>query len=347
MYTNFIALDLNTNTPFVLKGAKQGDRDSRQIKATILKDGEPYTIPAGTTASYRLRRPDGEGNWGVAEIENQQKVVFTLTAYDLALSGRAQGDIVLRNGTSILGTCNFIIDIQAAPTIGESAIKSQAFEYLRSIVDAAMEMINSAEAWAVGTRNGVPVSAGNSTEYTVSRSSNVEAIAMSSDFAQYATPSNADIYYYKYDTNTEQWINTYNNTAVTFDTRFSITGFNCNDSDYVILTKNANDPTYKNNSKYYANLLANAKVGTVTNIPASSPSAQVIWNKVNDCLEFNFNIPTIVSTGPAGLGIASMEATDSSHLRVTYTDGHSTTLGPFSIITLDTVNSGIFINGYD
>ena len=352
MYTYYINLDLNTNTPFVLKGAKQGDRDSRTIIATILEDGQIYTIPENTSASYRIRRPDGAGNWGNATINEDGKIEFTLTSYDLAVSGRANGDVVLTNGTSIIGTCSFIIDIQPAPSIGQNASNSEAFKYLLSIVDAALEMINSAEAWAVGTRNGVPVSGEHSDKYTIIKSSEGFSADINNinKFKQNAIPSIEEtfIYTYKYDGTTHKWFNTYNNQEVVLNDlgiRVALVGVDgvINDQDYITIIFETIDPTYKNNSKYYANMLSNAKVGTVTNIPAAQPSVAVVWDKISDSIQFNFNIPQYCTTGTPGRGISNVECTDSQYLRFTYTDGDQTTVGPFIIVDV-TGDDTIYVN---
>ena len=154
VYNQDITLDLNTNTSYLVVGAKQGDNNSRTITATLLENGEPFRIPETTTASYRIRKPNGDGAWNIAEIiPAQHKVIITLTAADLSTSGRSFADILLTVGQTRLATVSFIIDVQAAPNIVNSALQSEAFGYLYAMVDQAGSIIESAQAWAEGKRS--------------------------------------------------------------------------------------------------------------------------------------------------------------------------------------------------
>ena len=56
-------------------------------------------------------------------------------------------------------TQNFVIDVQAAPG-GEAIPSTSVFIELQELVDDANGKILDAEAWAVGTRNGIPVEEG-------------------------------------------------------------------------------------------------------------------------------------------------------------------------------------------
>ena len=144
-YNQNITLDLNTNTSYVVVGAKQGDYNSRTITATILQNGELCYFGDNTSASYRIRRPDGYANWAEATIlPSRSRIQITLSAADLEVAGRCYADILIKDGSESLGTTNFIIDVQAAPNIAESAVQSQAFSYLQNMVYKADRIIESA-----------------------------------------------------------------------------------------------------------------------------------------------------------------------------------------------------------
>ena len=114
-------------------------------------------------ASYRVRKPDGTAVWNDAVIKNNT-VVITLSEETLAVAGRAYADITLytNNGKAqILSTVSFIIIIMSSPNISKTVASSNEFGYIQQVVDDANTTISEAEAWATGTKKGVPVMAGN------------------------------------------------------------------------------------------------------------------------------------------------------------------------------------------
>ena len=157
-----ITLELNSNTAYTTVGAKQGDSASRVIKIHVMEHGEDWQIPIGVTASYRVRKPDGYAVWNDAIIDNTENVVYiTLTEQTLAAAGRAYADVLFVSGTGeekqVLSTVSFIIIIMAAPDIADNVASSNEFSRILDITDNADVVLNEAEAWAVGTKSGVPV----------------------------------------------------------------------------------------------------------------------------------------------------------------------------------------------
>ena len=129
IYNQNITLDLNTNTSYVVVGAKQGD-SGRTITATIMDNGNLYSINDEVTAVYRIRKPNGEGIWNGATLyPSTSKVVFTLSSYDLSEAGRNFVDISFMNGNTVLSTVSFIIDVQSVPGLTDSVISSELVDY--------------------------------------------------------------------------------------------------------------------------------------------------------------------------------------------------------------------------
>lgn len=158
-YTQEMTLDVNSNTAYTVVGAKQGDSSSRIIVIHITKNGIPYEIEPNTTAYFRFKKPDGKAILNEAYINyNDNTVSVILTSQTLAAYGRGYADVVLY-GTNqeILSTVSFVLLIMAAPNITEAAVSSDEFGYLQAIVDSANATIYESEAWAVGTRSGIPV----------------------------------------------------------------------------------------------------------------------------------------------------------------------------------------------
>ena len=163
IYQQEITLELNSNTAYTTVGAKQGDAYTREIVVHITADGIPWTIPNGVVASYRIRKPDGTAVWNEAIIKDNT-VIVTLSEEALSVAGRAYADIVLYTNSGkaqILSTVSFIIIIMSSPNISKAVASSNEFGYIQQVVDDANAVISESEAWATGTRKGVPVLAGN------------------------------------------------------------------------------------------------------------------------------------------------------------------------------------------
>ena len=61
MIVNKITLDLQRPNSAMMIHAVQGERDARQVQITLLENGTPWTVPAGTTIAVMFSRNDGTG----------------------------------------------------------------------------------------------------------------------------------------------------------------------------------------------------------------------------------------------------------------------------------------------
>lgn len=186
IYQQEITLELNSNTAYTTVGAKQGDAYTREIVVHITADGIPWTIPNGVVASYRIRKPDGTAVWNEAIIKDNT-VIVTLSEEALSVAGRAYADIVLYTNSGkaqILSTVSFIIIIMSSPNISKAVASSNEFGYIQQVVDDANAVISESEAWATGTRKGVPVLAGNFTS-EITSGSNFKYTLDKDKFRQY------------------------------------------------------------------------------------------------------------------------------------------------------------------
>ena len=127
---------------------------------TILKDGEPFTIPAGSVVVIEGTKEDGTGfqypctysGSTVTAIEQQQMTIF-------------RGDVAVQlritKNNDLIGTLNFIVRVEPAALADDTVISDTELPLIEEAVEKLPEVIayaSDAEAWAVGTRDGVPVS---------------------------------------------------------------------------------------------------------------------------------------------------------------------------------------------
>lgn len=102
--------------------AKQNDKGTRYVEATLLDGGAPYTIENGTTARIRILKPDNTMIYNNATISSG-KVTAELTSQALAAYGIAIAEIGLFKGEQILSTFTFYIRIERS-AVDDSAIES-------------------------------------------------------------------------------------------------------------------------------------------------------------------------------------------------------------------------------
>ena len=119
-----------------------------------------FTIPSGTTASIRGRKPDGNviskavgisGNMVTVELDKQMT----------AVAGRSIYEIVLESGGEELSSQNFVLSVERAAMDKDSLVSGSEIRELVDVIDRADEIMASAgdsEAYAIGTRGGVAVS---------------------------------------------------------------------------------------------------------------------------------------------------------------------------------------------
>lgn len=162
-YVQEIILDLNTNVAYTTIGAKQSDNGTRVVRVYLTRNGEEYNVidEGVQSAYYRLHKPDGKAVINSVELNpaggNGRFIELVFSAQALSVPGRAYCDIVLQRGAQILSTVSFILIIMAAPAVAEQGISGNEFGFLTAVVNDATTTVQDSEAWAKGTRGGVPV----------------------------------------------------------------------------------------------------------------------------------------------------------------------------------------------
>lgn len=123
----------------------------------ILYDGNTAaTLSTGTTAVIEGTKPDGHGFQYSATVSGNEVTVNT-TQQMTIITGTVDCKIVLTKGSQVIGTALFIMDVEKAG-INESTDISET--EIPLIIQLATEQMLTAEAWAKGTMNGVPVEEG-------------------------------------------------------------------------------------------------------------------------------------------------------------------------------------------
>ena len=142
----------------------------RALIVKLADDNGDHDVPAGASVSLAGTKPSGLGFTvaGTVDTNDRSKITFTTTAEMTDESGRFPVEIKLVNGAGFkIGTANAYLDVEADPH-PEGTPDGQREQLVNEItalvlrVEAAVEragILNEAEAWAVGSRDGQPVSA--------------------------------------------------------------------------------------------------------------------------------------------------------------------------------------------
>ncbi len=107
----------------------------RTIRLNLVEGGSEYSIPAGTTAEIHIRKPDNNIISATVTATQGNKYIDIVTAEQwTACAGTNLCEIVLTNGGNVIGTINFILEVEMDPIDGTSASES-VIENLDAMVD--------------------------------------------------------------------------------------------------------------------------------------------------------------------------------------------------------------------
>lgn len=135
--------------------AKQYDENTRDVHITLYDGGVMWSIPAGTTAVVRYRKPDKTGgiydelpNGDPACIVNTGSgtVNITLAPEVLTCPGDVLVDVVLVSGNDALATFNFVVNVERSPSDGTTPSNNYyKYQTLADINEAVSNAENAAE----------------------------------------------------------------------------------------------------------------------------------------------------------------------------------------------------------
>lgn len=127
----------------------------RQFKLKIYDGATAYSMPSGTTARIDGLKPDGNGfSYTDAVSVSGNIVTVTVKEQMSVLDGIVICEIRFSNGVDDIGTLNFKLEVEKSPIDKDIPISDTE---IPAIIDLARNHMLNAEAWAVGTKDGVPV----------------------------------------------------------------------------------------------------------------------------------------------------------------------------------------------
>lgn len=161
-------LNLIPNQSPVIVHVNQYDTGAGRLVATLYEGNEPYS-PNGT-AVIQGTKPDGHGFQYTATLDGNV-VTADLTEQMSPVAGDVRAQIVVTESSGVTGTFVFIMRVQPSalpsdadmsesdyPLIEEAIREAQeATERAEAAITETQENAEDSEAWAQGTRGGIPV----------------------------------------------------------------------------------------------------------------------------------------------------------------------------------------------
>lgn len=127
----------------------------RQFKLKIYDGATAYSMPSGTTARIDGLKPDKTAFSYSDAVSVSGNIVTVTTKEQMSvLDGIVLCEIRFSDGGNDIGTLNFKLEVEKSPIDNDTPISDTE---IPAIVELARTQMLNAEAWARGTKNGIPV----------------------------------------------------------------------------------------------------------------------------------------------------------------------------------------------
>ena len=112
-----VTIDLIPQKEKPIVKLSQYDND-RQVRFMLEENGEIYTLAGTETVEVNIRKPDRNIVVIAPTIGANAYVDVLFTEQSAACFGESFGELSIKSGDTVIGTCNFIIDVEISPIYG-------------------------------------------------------------------------------------------------------------------------------------------------------------------------------------------------------------------------------------
>ena len=92
--------------------------NNRQVRFMLKENGETYTLAGTEIIEVNIRKPDRNIVVITPSIGANAYVDVLFTEQAAACFGDSFGELSIKSGDTVIGTCNFIIEVEISPTYG-------------------------------------------------------------------------------------------------------------------------------------------------------------------------------------------------------------------------------------
>lgn len=161
MTSQTINLDLIPQAVPPIIHAKQYDKGQTWL-FNLRANDQAFNVPAGSTVTIQGTKADHTG-FQYACTYSGSTVTATETQQMTIYPGDVAAEIAISKNDELIASINFIIRVEAAALADDTMISDTELPMVEAAVEAAATvpgLVEDAEAYAVGTRGGVPVTSG-------------------------------------------------------------------------------------------------------------------------------------------------------------------------------------------
>lgn len=239
MITQTTNLNLIPYGPPIVVHCDQYDEGTGRLIFNLYENDLAYT-PSGT-AVIQGTKPDNHGfNYNCTMVGNV--VTADLTDQMTPVAGSVRCQIVVTESDGRTGSFAFILEVQKSALPDDTVLSDSDFQLIQQAIQDTAESAEDAEAWAVGERNGVPVTSGdetyqNNAKYWASQSQ-VGSLDTLTDVT-ITTPTDGQVL--TYDANTLEWVNGSSSGATSLNSLTDVTITTVSDGQALVYDGNSNE----------------------------------------------------------------------------------------------------------
>ena len=164
MITQRTKLDMRPGGVMPVVHVSQYDNDAAALIFDLYDGGELFTVPTGSSVLLNGLKPDNYGFSYQAASISGNTVVCNLTTQMTAVAGAVVCELRVRNGagTQIIGSCNFILQVEAAALTDDTIIS----DTMIPLIEQAVEIASNLDRYITQTQSNAEVSAAAATTAT-------------------------------------------------------------------------------------------------------------------------------------------------------------------------------------
>lgn len=246
----------------VVVNINQYDKGEGRFVFNLFDGDTPYTPSAGAVGEIQGTKPDGKGFIYYVKSISGSAVTCDLNMQMSAVLGKTRAQLMIHEPTGETGTFVFWIKVQPSALPKDQDISESDYGIIEDMIAAAEQAssqiafgVENAEAWAIGERDGQPVSPADETYHNNSKYYSEQAAASAASVGEEASDSEAWAKGTRDGDPVETTDPTYHNNSKYYSEVSD--GFSEDSEAYAKGTRDgvavtSGDPAYNNNSKYWA-----------------------------------------------------------------------------------------------
>jgi len=180
MITQTINLNLIPGSPLPRINVSQYDNGSRTLQFNLYNGVSPYEIPSGASVSIVGTKADNTG-FEYACTFDGSLVSVDITDQMTVFAGEVQSELQIRQSDEVLGTANFIINVESAALSDDTQISETDIPIIQripEILEEAEEYADTAHKWATFGADTETPSSTNNAKYWAEQSQTYAAGAL-------------------------------------------------------------------------------------------------------------------------------------------------------------------------